>query len=891
MSNPHAYAVCLILFSLAFVYCGGRTDGNGDASDTWEEGISSDEDGGLFTEADSDAEFSSDEFWQEGEYQDEGEDADTDWQNGDGEGEGDWDSDQRMRILLSVPNSVNEGEGIVENAGEVSLSVPAPESLSIDIVSSDTTELMVPSNVVISSGSDKATFDLTVIDDDLDDGEQSVEVTASAEGWDGAKKIVAVLDNEQHDRQWHPTNPGGGGAFGPVEAGPTGIIMVASDLSGPYISYDHGISWKPLGPSNGITETHACGLGFDPVDAAVMFVGTEKGLFRSEDGGSSFIRVLDWGYITDIKFSPTNHSIGFLSIHGKWNVADGRVFRSDDNGRTWYEASNGLPDNLHILKLELDPSDPNRLFVVAGAGRFASGPAVCYLSENGGNSWRQVAGNLGDTFDVAIAPRQPSTVYLTTFSSSGDDDGACFVSDDGGLRWTALGEHTGVIWLDPENERVVRLIDVRYQFPWDVRNGVWQSDDSGSTWYQLSSVDEWDKGWTDAYWAYGDCFNGSVKTLGRDLSDRTTIYWANGQWLFASFDGGARFTQLFTDEVAPGRWRSRGLDNVIVSVLASSSADSQTIYVGYMDLGLFCSEDGGETWQNRNHPDYTGGWNGSGGNTTALAVDPNRPGVVWASQAGSPDGMHTLLKSTDRGVHWTPVVQGLPSSPMSGLSVDPESASSSRRLFITVGGDVYRSDDDGRSWSEVLVGKEVHFTAINPGNGDFVFVGGEGGLWRSSSGGDSGTWEEVGTVEMKGNRGSEFWTSDWSGVSSIYIDPNLPDVVYATVYGNGGGIYRSSSNGDTDSWTKIFDNHYMRNLLIVPHDSNHIIATSTSNMYSGGYSEESLGVIESIDGGLSWHRLNEGLTWPFANPIAISETEPFTIFIGSPGQGICWRRF
>jgi hypothetical protein len=46
---------------------------------------------------------------------------------------------------------------------------------------------------------------------------------------------------------WQSTNPGAGGAFGAVGAGPGGVIIVGGDLAGAYRSLDRGQSWDLIG--------------------------------------------------------------------------------------------------------------------------------------------------------------------------------------------------------------------------------------------------------------------------------------------------------------------------------------------------------------------------------------------------------------------------------------------------------------------------------------------------------------------------------------------------------------------------------------------------------------------------------------------------------------------
>jgi hypothetical protein len=80
------------------------------------------------------------------------------------------------------------------------------------------------------------------------------------------------------------TNPGGGGMFNRVAAGPGNLLIAASDLSGIYVSRDRGVSWTPVGPAEGLPEAHASAIGFDPRNVGVVLIGTEAGIYRSTDG-------------------------------------------------------------------------------------------------------------------------------------------------------------------------------------------------------------------------------------------------------------------------------------------------------------------------------------------------------------------------------------------------------------------------------------------------------------------------------------------------------------------------------------------------------------------------------------------------------------------------------
>ncbi len=94
---------------------------------------------------------------------------------------------------------------------------------------------------------------------------------------------------------WTNINPGGGGAFTPIGAGPTGTIICGSDLSGAYRSRDRGLTWDAIGFNRGLKRTHVSTVGFDSVDPRVVHLGAGIGIYRSGNGGDSFQQVLTTG--------------------------------------------------------------------------------------------------------------------------------------------------------------------------------------------------------------------------------------------------------------------------------------------------------------------------------------------------------------------------------------------------------------------------------------------------------------------------------------------------------------------------------------------------------------------------------------------------------------------
>jgi len=88
-----------------------------------------------------------------------------------------------------------------------------------------------------------------------------------------------------------------------------------------------------------------------------------------------------------------------------------------------------------------------------------------------------------------------------------------------------------------------------------------------------------------------------------------------------------------------------------------------------------------------------------------------------------------------------------------------------------------------------------------------------------------------------------------------------------------------------NSWAKLLTDDFMRNVAIVPTNSNVLYATSSSAFKAGGYKPNSNGVWFSSDGGQNWIQQNLGMAYPFAQTVKISNEVAPIVFVGSPGTG------
>jgi hypothetical protein len=686
---------------------------------------------------------------------------------------------------------------------------------------------------------------------------------------------------------WTDINPGGGGAFTAIGAGPTGTIICGSDLSGAYRSRDHGLTWDAIGADRGLQRTHVSAVGFDPLDAQIIHLGTEVGIYRSVNGGDTFQPTLTTGYIGAVAPARSNPSIVYAAWHPAWNMKNPVIYKSTNRGLSWSALPSDLPDTTRILKLSVSPTNPSMLYAVSGNDLFVSATPALYRSTDGGVHWSRIGATLGNLWDLAMDPVTPSTLYATAYQGvpRSSWSGWVYKSTDGGSTWTQKAAHTGAILVKRSQPQVVRVIDVDRGSS-ESEGGVWESLNGGDTWQKKSTMTGWDSGWMKLDWAYGGGPYGLAKTLGEDLSNPDVIYWVSWQFAFASSDGGGRFVNLVANEVSPGRWRSRGIDNVTLAALAISEAAPSQIYTGYHDLGLWRSLDGGVSWQTGNNVALTGSWKGNGGNAISILADPVRPGVVWATNGERGDSTN-LARSTSAGAatSWVPVT-GLPGGFQRGLSLDRTSPVSPRTLFVTSNGDVYRSQDDGVVWSLVFDCNGCRATAVDRFDGTLVYAGGEAGLWRSQSRGAPGSWVRIGPPELAGSNSSSLADEKWEGVHQIVTDPQRTRWAYVAAYGTGRGIYRSTDAGTT--WSRLRSGTYLRDVVVDPLDSQILYAGGSRAFKSGGQAAGSEGILRSENGGQTWTAL-DGLAWPFAARIAIDPANHSRLILGSPGNGFLAR--
>ncbi|MEL6863548.1 MAG: glycosyl hydrolase [Bacteroidota bacterium] len=218
------------------------------------------------------------------------------------------------------------------------------------------------------------------------------------------------------------------------------------------------------------------------------------------------------------------------------------------------------------------------------------------------------------------------------------------------------------------------------------------------------------------------------------------------------------------DQFAGMEWRSLGpaLMSGRIADIAVHPQDNNTWYVAVGSGGVWKTQNSGTTWKSifDGQSAYSIG---------CVSIDPNNPHVIWVGTGENVGGRH-----------------------------------------VGYGDGIYRSDDGGKSWTNMGLKKSEHISKIiiHPQNSNVIWVAAQGPLW--TKGGERGLYKSTdGGKTWKQTLGDK----EWVGVTDIVIDPRDPDRLYAATWqrhrtvaaymggGPGSGLHRSVDGGE--SWEQL----------------------------------------------------------------------------------------
>lgn len=616
-----------------------------------------------------------------------------------------------------------------------------------------------------------------------------------------------VWKTDDYGRTWHPIfDEAPTGSVGDIAVSPSqpNIIYVGSgeglhrpDLGvgdGIFKSTDDGKTWQHVG----LKDIQQVGrLIVHPTNPDEVFVAglghpygpnTERGVFRTKDGGKNWEKVLYINQNTgaiQVEYDPTNPNILFADMwehrEGPWENAsfsgpNSGLYKSTDGGTTWRKITQGLPtaeQGLGRIGVGISPSNPKRMYATVDA-RTNGG---IYRSDDAGESWmlistdRRTWGRGSDFAEIKVHPKNPDVVFVGNIAS--------YRSDDGGKTWTSIkgapgGDDYHRIWINPEYPDIMIFA---------ADQGAVVTVNGGATWsswynqptaqlYHVTTDNQF------PYWVYGgQQESGAIGTASRgnggQISFRDWMGVGADEYAYVAPDplnpdiiyGGrvVKFNKKTgqSQNVAPEALRSGKYRILRTMPLLFHPADPKTLL--FATNVLWKTSNGGHNWQiispdlTRAQPEVP---ESIGDFRTPELANMQRRGVIYAVGpspldakiiwAGTDDGLMHITR--DGGASWINVT---PPELRAWDKVSQVDAGhfDKNTAYIAINAirkddmrpHIYRTHDGGKTWKRIVNGMNDHgpvnVVREDPQQPGLLFAGTEREVYFSVDDGEN--WQSL----------------------------------------------------------------------------------------------------------------------------------------------------
>lgn len=535
-----------------------------------------------------------------------------------------------------------------------------------------------------------------------------------------------------------------------------------------------------------------------------------------------------------ISFHPSNSNIMYTGS------PSGSVYKTTDGGTSWNDIGRGLP--LGVACLKVAPSNGNVIYVFSGDG----------------DSHR-------------------STTFVFNYNVSPISQGL-FKSTDGGASWTKCTDmYTGANDLVGHNITISQSNSNYLLVATD--QGLYRTTDGGNSWIQVRT--------------------GDINDVVFRPHDDSTVYSCTATTISYSTGGGRTGTWVSsTLSPAPAiasqrielgvRNNTAGIQSTFVYALLSGAATGSF-------SGIYLSTDIGVTYNRQSNTPNILGQNTSGSDNSiqarynlGICVKPTDASYivtgglcVWRSN-GSNGGTSMIFSSIYRegfgaaSTYIHPDVHDVQYNPLNN------------NLYACTDGGVYRSLDDGVSWTNLsggLVGTQFYHMGMRDSDGDGEVDGVEiiagaqdnGVKYRTTG----GSWRHILCCDgydgvIKGStpgyalmtfNGGRYRTPD-GGVNMVSEGSATAFSPVAIDYDNDDTMYVASS-----SLLRSYDGGV--NYTTIAVDVNNLIVTCPSNparLYGGSSAKTNLR--RSDDRGATWTTKSGNPGWPAGSPI-VTDCRPW----------------
>jgi YD repeat-containing protein len=276
-------------------------------------------------------------------------------------------------------------------------------------------------------------------------------------------------------------------------------------------------------------------------------------------------------------------------------------------------------------------------------------------------------------------------------------------------------------------------------------------------------------------------------------------------------------------------WSQITFPTTKIRSVAVDPTNSDIIYVGTYDHGLYKSTDRGQNWTQLT-TDLGSNWP-----ILSIAINSSSTSTIYITK-GSFNGnsffMAKVYKSTNGGSNWNDVSNGLSTSgDLSNLVIDPGTPST--LYVISSAGGVYKSTNSGSSWSQIYNSSSVNSFSLSPSTTSIMYFS---------------TW----TAVYKSTNGGSTWTNVFSlgyTVFQVAVDPVTPSTVYASTIPSNIRIFKSTDSGA--NWSQTTNQ--------VPQGSDPATLLINPISHSDLYVLTGPKVYHSSDSGNNWADMSSGI--------------------------------
>lgn len=556
------------------------------------------------------------------------------------------------------------------------------------------------------------------------------------------------------------------------------------DGAGLYRTQDGGQNWQYIG----LAETRRIGrVAVDPSNPGRIFVaamGTQystnadRGLYRSEDGGQNWSKVLfvnDSTGCADVVINPAHPETVYCSTWERIRRPTYRrafgpgcgIWRSIDSGASWTRLSNGLPtptDSVGRIGLAIAPSRPSTVYaqIITGSIGGYNGRGM-YRTVDGGDTWVRrdasgftgIFGGFGWYFgEVAVDPNNPDRVYAL---------GVQIVrSLDGGVNFSSiLNEEAHVdehaLWIDPSSAVHMYL---------GSDGGFFYTASGGISWTKALTLDI-----TQFYAGAIDPSNplrlaGGTQDNNTPITSGSPTNWAYfypyGDGFYCLIDPtnpdiGFAESQYCSGKMGPLRTTNGGVNWAYPLGISTNDrfnwcapfvmnpSNHNLLLVG--SHRVWRSTNNGQNYSAISSDLTTNNTSSQLVYSTITTIDIS-PADTNTYYVGTDDAK--VWRSTNRGGSWTDISSGLPVRWVTRVTADPVDP---QVVYVTLSGfsadegaaHVYRSADKGSTWASVagnLPNIPVNDLIVDPANTQQLFVATDVGVYWTP---DRGTqWVPLG---------------------------------------------------------------------------------------------------------------------------------------------------